>query len=206
MGADWFRNKTWSSDIERSFDEKLRRARRKGQYLRIQAYYLAKSHPKVALELLDRYFSLNDHSEDASAYTVQATAFLTQGRVEDAVESYRATLSREAEFPNLVTQAYLDLPYLIATLRIRDKYDEAVSLLDRHKSRLMFPVDHFRWHAATSLIAAARGNLRTAKDHAKYAIEAAAVDHSGFRYHPTVGLVTEQYDDLIHKLRSLGGL
>jgi hypothetical protein len=44
-------------------------------------------------------------------------------------------LAREVEFPNLLTQAYLDLPYLIATPGIRDKYSHAMQLLEQHKTR-----------------------------------------------------------------------
>ena len=109
MGADWFRNTTWSEAVERTFNEKLQRARRKENYLRIQACTLARSHPDVALRLLDRYFSLKDDFDHAQAYVDRATALLTLGRIDEAVESYSAALAREVVFPNLLTQAYLGL-------------------------------------------------------------------------------------------------
>jgi tetratricopeptide (TPR) repeat protein len=201
MSADWFRNTTWDEAIERHFNAKLDRARRKEQYLRIQACTLARSHPEVALRLLDRYFLLKDDFDHAQAHVDRATALLALGRIDEAVESYRAALTREAEFPNLQTQAYLDLPYLIATRGIRDNYGYAMELLEKYRGRLMFPVDHFRWHAACALIAAEIHDPAAAKTHAQHALEAAALDHSGLRYHPTVGLVTEQYDGLVQKLR-----
>jgi len=201
MSADWFRNTIWNEAIEQSFNEKLHRARRKEQYLRIQACTLARSHPDVAIRLLDRYFSLKDDFDHAQAYVDRATALLTLGRTNEAVESYSAALAREVEFPNLLTQAYLDLPYLIATRGIRERYSYAMRILEQHKARLMFPVDHFRWHAACALITAETHDDVTAKAHAQRALEAAALDHSGFRYHPTVGLVTDQYDDLVQKLK-----
>jgi hypothetical protein len=201
MSADWFRNTTWDEAVERNFNAKLERARRKEQYLRIQACTLARSHPEVALRLLDRYFLLKDDFDHAQARVDRATAFLALGRVDAAVDSYCAALAREAEFPNLQTQAYLDLPYLIATRGIREKYGYAMELLDKYPARLMFPVDHFRWHAARALIASENRDPVAAKAHAQQALQAAALDHSGFRYHPTVGLVTEQYDALVQKLR-----
>lgn len=200
MSDDWFRNETWDEAIAKRFHEKLRRARQKEQYLRIQACTLARTHPEVALELLDQYFALPDDFDHAQAHVDRASALLALDRVEEAVESYEAALAREAEFPNLKTQAYLDLPYLIATHGIKSRNDRAAALLEEHKERLTFPVDHFRWHAAQALISAAGRDTSKAKVHAKLALEAAARDHSGFRYHPTIGLVGNKYDDLVRDL------
>lgn len=101
MGADWFRNTTWNDTIERTFDEKLGRARKRDQYLRIQACTLAHSHPEVALRLLDRYFALNDDFDHAQAHVDRATALLSLGRVDEALAAYEAALARESAFPNL---------------------------------------------------------------------------------------------------------
>jgi tetratricopeptide (TPR) repeat protein len=203
MSADWFRNTKWDDVIERAFDEKLRRARRKEQYLRIQASTLARSHPEVALKLLDRYFELQDDFDHAQAHVDRATALLALTRVNEALAAYEAALAREAVFPSLQTQAYLDLPYIVATRCIRDQYQRALELLDRHESRLMFPVDHFRWHAAYALIAVATGEAEAVRNHAELALEAASRDHSGFRYHPSVGLVTPQFEAVVKKLEAL---
>jgi tetratricopeptide (TPR) repeat protein len=202
MSTQWFRNTTWDEAIERAFEEKLRRARRKEQYLRIQASRLARAHPKVALKLLDRYFELPDAFDHAQAHVDRATAFLALGRIDEAIASYEAGLVREAEFPNLKTYAYLDLPFLIATRGIRERYKQALQLLQGHEARLMFPVDRFRWHAARALIAAEGHDPSVARSHAERALEAAALEHSGFRYHPSVGLVGEQHDYVIRKLEA----
>src|SRR5471030_1529246 len=45
MTAEWFRQTEWNDSAERAFEEKLGRARRKAQYLRIQACTLAQSEP-----------------------------------------------------------------------------------------------------------------------------------------------------------------
>jgi hypothetical protein len=127
---------------------------------------------------------------------------LALGRISEAIWSYEAALAREVEFPNLQTQAYLDLPYLIATRGIREKYEDAMQLLERHKARLMFPVDYFRWHTAWALITAAGHDVGAAKAHARHALDAAAREQSGFRYHPAIGLVTEQYDHMLRKLEA----
>jgi tetratricopeptide (TPR) repeat protein len=200
--TDWFRNTTWNAEIEKIFDEKLRRARRKEQYLRIQASTLARSHPEIALKLLDRYFRLPDDFDHAQAHVDRAEALLALDRLNEAIESYERALAREEAFPNLRTQAYLDLPYLIATREIEERFGRALDLLQTNEARLMFPVDRFRWYASWALIAASKGNRQLAKTNAKCALEAAAVDHSAFRYHASVGLVTAKYDDIIQKLEA----
>jgi tetratricopeptide (TPR) repeat protein len=201
--ADWFRNTTWDDTVEHAFNQKLRCARSKGQYLRIQASTLATSHPQVALKLLDLYFELPDAFDHAQAHVDRATAYLALGRTRDAIMSYEAALEREAQFPNLQTQAYLNLPYLVATQGLNDLYDRATALLEEHKNRLMFPVDLFRWHASYALMASDIGESRASSLHAVEALEAAAQEKSGFRHHPAVGLVTEQYDEIIERVRAL---
>jgi len=202
---DWFRNTEWTESIERAFEEKLRRARQKSQYLRIQANCLAESHPIVALRLLERYFKLDEKFDWAHAYCDQARAFLSLGRVDDAINSYERALDREAEFPNLKTQAYIELPFLIVTRSRRERFERAAQVLLDHQSRLTFPVDRFMWHAALALIAQCRGDNANASEHASYALTEARQHHSGFRFHPTVGLVLSQYQSLIDQLTPLSG-
>jgi tetratricopeptide (TPR) repeat protein len=201
--TDWFRNTTWNESVERAFDDKLRRARRKEQYLRIQACTLARSHPDVALRLLDHYFVLPNDFDHAQAHVDRATAYLALGRVADALAAYEDALLRESAFPNLKTEAYIAFPFLVATRNVQEQYVRALELLLEHKSRLMFPVDHFRWHTARALIAAAARDAETAIVHSQQALVAATREKSGFRYHPSVGLVTEQYDEVVKRLEAL---
>jgi hypothetical protein len=67
----------------------------------------------------------------------------------------------------------------------------------------MFPVERFKWHAANALIKAALGDSKAAKNHAIDALAAAEASHSGFRYHPNVGLVEKKYKTLQNKLLAL---
>ncbi|MBB6600642.1 hypothetical protein [Luteimonas sp. MC1825] len=199
----WFRNKSWDADIASLFEEKLRRARRKSQYLRIQASSLTQANPQVALDLLDRYFALGEDFDHAQAHVDRAAAYLTLGRVEDAFMSYEAALNREAEFPNLRTGAYLELPYQIALRGAAHRYDQAMALLSRAAENLMFAVDHFVFHATKAIILSAQGNLADARAEARPALEAASRDHSGFRYHPGVGLVSDKHSQALALLRPL---
>lgn len=200
---DWYRNAEWNGEIAEQFEARLKRARRKAQYLRIQACSLARSEPRVALQLLDRYFEVGDDFDHAQAYVDQATAYRSLGQPENAVESYEQALRREAEFPNLQTQAYLELPFLIATTPIPKRFDQAQSLLDQFPARLTFPVDVFRWNAAYALILAARSQGGEASAYAQAALDASAKEKSGFLYHPNLGLVGGRYPDLVQELRRI---
>ena len=200
---DWFRNTDWNDEIEAGFFAKLRRARDKSQYLRIQACTLASSHPTIALNLLNQYFSLGDHFDLAQAYVDQAKAYLAVGDLENAIESYEAALIREHHFPNLQTQARLDLPFLIATQQIERLYDRALELLKMSRAALTFPVDSFRWHASHALIYGAQGRTADALLSACEALEWARKEHSGLRYHPTIGLVGGEFDSVQSKLNAL---
>jgi tetratricopeptide (TPR) repeat protein len=190
-----FRNVEWNPEIEEAFFAKLGRARRKAQYLRIQACVLAKSQPDVALRLLEQYFQSGDDFDRAQAYVDRATAYRSQGLYEKAIDSYEAALAVEAERPFIKTQAYIQMPYLVATRGMKARYEQALDLLERHKERLTFPVDNFCWHAASALDAA--------KIHASRALQAAALETSGFRYHPSVGLVGDSYNDVVVKLTDI---
>jgi len=197
---DWFRHTDWNEEIEAAFFQKLRRARDKSQYLRIQASTIAGHIPEVALRLLDEYFALGDHFDKAQAHYDSASAYLALGDVEHAIAAFEAALAREEQYPRLLTYAYLDLPFLIASHRIEPRYVQALELLERHRARLTFPVDHFRWHAAHALILSAQARAASAREHARLALAAAAKEQSGFRYHPTVGLVGTNYEDIRNQL------
>jgi tetratricopeptide (TPR) repeat protein len=205
MSTDsWFRNAEWSAATSSLFEERLRRARRKEQYLRIQASTLARSNPAVAHALLDRYFEMSDDFDHAQAHVDRANAYLSEERIEEAIASYEQALQREAVFPKLLTQAYLDLPYLIAVRGIAGHFGRALQLLGLHQSRLMFPIDYFKWNAAHALIAHSLGDAAPARTHAKAALAYAEKANSGLRNHPGVGLVTTALAEVESSLRRLG--
>ena len=201
--SQWFRNTSWNETIASVFEERLRRARRKSQYLRIQASTLAPTRPLVALALLDRYFALGDDFDHAQAHVDRATAYLALGQIEAGVQSYEAALKREGAFPNLRTGAYLDLPYQIALLGLTERYEQAMTMLSAAAEQLLFPVDHFKFHTVRAIINSAKGDNSTARVDARTALEAAARDHSGFRYHPGIGLVSDRHAQALSKLHGL---
>ena len=94
---DWFRHTDWNAEIEAAFFEKLRRARDKKQYLRIQASTIAGRKPEVALRLLEEYFGLGDHFDQAQAHADRASACLALGDIEHAIAALEAALAREEQ-------------------------------------------------------------------------------------------------------------
>lgn len=200
---DWYRNQEWNKEIEKTFFEKLKRARRKEQYLRIQACTIAKKEPDAALSLLDQYFTLKDDFDHAQAYCDRATAYIAKGELELAINSYSEALNRESQFPKLKTDAYILYPLIIIENKLTKLFPSANEVLDQHRERLMFPIDHFRWHAAKAIIATESGNNEHAIKHANIALEAAQIKKSGFSFHPNLGLVGKECEWLVKMLHKI---
>jgi tetratricopeptide (TPR) repeat protein len=204
MGRDtWWQNTSWNEDIEAAFCSKLARARNKSFYLRNQARSLAASHPKVALRLLDRYFALGADSSEAEAHFYRARSYLALRNVDAAVSAFEATLAREGAVPNFRTWAFHELPVLIATERIRPLYDRAIQILMKHKDRLNFPIQRYQWHGALALILYEQGRTPEAEKESKEALGAAKLTHTGYQYHPNVGLVADTADEFGNRLRQI---
>lgn len=200
---DWFRHTDWSPAIETAFFAKLKRARNKSQYLRIQASTIAQSHPLIALALLQRYFDLGEHFDVAQAHCDRATAQIALHNIAGAVESYEAALEREASFPQLQTNAYISLPVLIVRERLEGRYPQALDLLERHRDRLIFPVDVFRWNSVLAIVLAEAGKREEAATAANAALQAASLKRSIFSRHPNVGLVGPSDSDLLERIKRI---
>jgi tetratricopeptide (TPR) repeat protein len=164
---------------------------------------LAEKHPKVALRLLDQYFTLGDHFDNAQAHVDRASAYLSLGETELAIKSYEEALGVEDLRPNVKTSAYILLPFIVATHSIKSRYRQAIDLLNQHHDRPAFPVEHFRWHACQAIIASELGDTVAARIHARRALEEAARAHSGLRYHDNLGLVGDDFGQLRERLTAL---
>ena len=202
-GDDWYRHNDWSPGIEAAFFAKLARARDKAQYLRIQASTLAQSHPRVTLDLLRRYFELGEHFDIAQAWCDKAAAQTALGDIAGAIESYEAALKREETYPNLLTHAFLLLPLLIVRKKLRARYAQAQELLEKHRHRLLFPVDVFHWNGALAIVLDESGQRENAAEAANAALKAADATRSGFRRHPHVGLVRSADFDLLKRIKKI---
>jgi len=187
---DWFRNETWNEAIEAEFRVRLKRARDKAQYLRIQATHLTARHPEAALRLLDEYFAMDPTFDRAQAYVDRAEAELALGQPDRAIASFEQAIAWQANHSNVRTNAARKLAVLIADRRIVARYAEAMTLLDQQGPTL-FPIEDYEIGAARALILRDVDRMAEAKQAAERAVAAAAREHSGLRYHAKLGLVED---------------
>jgi tetratricopeptide (TPR) repeat protein len=201
---DWFRHTTWSAADRQSFFARLKRSRssrNKAQYLRIQAAHLAEAgYITAAIELLDQI--LLDHpegSELAQTHLQKAECLVELNNLEEALNEFRSSLRAERSLANVRTSCWIEFPWFIVRQEQKALFDEALAILREfgNEESLVFPVTRYRYSAAQALIAEARGDKDNAREFARAALEYEKVGFSGFKYHPTLGLV-EDVDPRIH--------
>lgn len=210
--TEWFRRITWSDADREDFNSRLKRSRgprNKAQYLRIQAWHLADAgHHAQAIELLDRLFAeFPQRGELAQAHAQKAESLAKLGQSELAVQEYRAALQTERDFPNVRTNAWLDFGWLVVERQLTDYYDEVSLVLREFRDvrGLTFPATEYRYAAIQALLADFSGDKTRAREFARRALAEATKNHSGLRYHPTVGLVGSERDTFANRLRTLTG-
>jgi tetratricopeptide (TPR) repeat protein len=210
---DWYRHSTWSPADQQDFFARLKRSRtaaNKAQYVRIQASCLADAgHHHAAVELLDLLFrEFPERFELAQSRLQKALCLIQLNEPQAAITEFRASLQSQREYPHVATSCWLQFPWFIVRQQLSELYDEALAVLEefRTDTRLAFPIERYRFAAVRALIAQARNDIESAREFAKVALQCAAAEHSGFRYHPDVGLV-ETLDANVHnRLRALIGV
>lgn len=210
--TEWFRRTTWSDVDREDFNARLNRSRgasNKAQYLRLQALHLGQvGHHTGAIELLDRLFTeFPEKSQLAQAHAQKAESLARIGQTEAAISEYRAALQAERDFPNVRTNAWLDFGWFVLEMQLTPLYDEIVKVTKefREKVGLQFPATEYRYAAIQALLADYHGDKEQARQFAQQALAEASKDHSGFRYHPTVGLVGSEHETFANRLRILAG-
>jgi tetratricopeptide (TPR) repeat protein len=211
MGSeDWYRRTTWTDQDREAFNARLKRSRsdgNKAQYLLIQAACLVQAgYYAPAIELLDRVLiEFPERIFLADTHHLKAVTFVRLGQAENAIEEYRAALAAERNFPGVKTQAWLEFGRFVVESQIAELYDEVSAVLDefQNSTGLTFPAEAFSYNLIRAFIADARGDHDGARTFATQACEEAAKKHSGFRYHPTVGLVGSEGHRFEAKLKAL---
>jgi tetratricopeptide (TPR) repeat protein len=210
--TEWFRRSTWSDADREDFNARLQRSRgagNKAQYLRIQARHLADAgNHAAAVELLNRLFAeFPQRIELAQAHAQRAESIANLGQLDAAIQEYRVALQTERDAPNVRTNAWLDFGWLVVDRQLTDYYDEVSQVLRefRHEGGLRFPAIEFRYAAIQAQLADYRGDKARAREFARQALAEAAKEHTGLRYHPTIGLDDSESNAVANRLRTLAG-
>jgi tetratricopeptide (TPR) repeat protein len=205
---DWFRKTAWTDSDAHGFFERLNRSRgvdRKAQYLRIQAYTLANTRQehlvRVALDLLQQLFTeFPEPYELVSAHLQAAQCHEQLGDIRQALDHFHLSLDAQVLAPNSDPGTALEYSWFIASNGIEDRYESAISTLQR--AHIAFPVQLFKAAAVRAFIAQARGDSR-AVDYANKALGAADLEQSPFQSHKTLGLIGDDYRLQIERLRTI---
>jgi hypothetical protein len=156
--------------------------------------------------MLGRYFTLGQNFDIAQAYDDQAGAYLSPKDTAKTLLSLQAALVRKGTYPNVKTSAWSRFAILVATHRIRSHSAQVLDVLAQNQSPTLVPIERFNWYAARALTAAEQKDGPTAREHSVKALETAQLNHSGFRYHPKLGLVGPELAPLKENLLQLSRL
>ena len=191
-GKDWFDSPDWSPTAQAQFEEKLRRTRDKGEYLRTKGAALIsagdKKRRKAGRELLLRL--VRDYPDTLTvswAHEFLGDAYAQDGMYEDAERHYREALGAYRRTPGVQGRAQVGLADLISVTRQREKYAEADVLLDAFDP--LFKSDHFRVFTVRARLAAERGDHEEAASCAQAALRLEADREPQLPRHPDVGHV-----------------
>ena len=112
-------------------------------------------------------------------------------------------LDAEKAYPNLRTPVWLDFPWLIVTRGMSDLYTEAHQFLDWRDPHSLFPIEEYRLATVLAFLADECGDSHSARNYASVALNAAAKEDSGLRYHAKLGLVAQQDAAIENRLKAL---
>lgn len=199
---DWYRNTDWNEEIEAAYFDKLSRARSsRDQYLTIQASLLARTHPDVAMKLVDLYFNTKKTNFDVGlAFGVLVEVAKSKGQWDKVVETYKQLLELEKAKPSQTFGTDIELPYFVATHKIKHEYSNCLEVLKSINRDMIFPLERFKYYSALALISMGNGQRSAAKNAASCALQEADLQRSGLRYHQNLGLVGEDHRSTIRKL------
>lgn len=177
---DWFRRRTWTAKDRKEFFIRLGRTRadyNKAQYLRIQACTLqTEASPPdhaAALDLLDHMLREVPHPDEVAAAQLQRAKCLeTLGRVEEAVDAYRASIRCGLNRNNVqTTDASFHFAAFVVKQNLKKLYNEALSNLKCAEIIAVLPSHRYLLCCLTAMMADEDGRAHEARKHARKAIE-----------------------------------
>lgn len=202
MEKEWFRSPAWDETDRADFESRLARSRgyNRAQHLRIKG--LALSH---AGEMDGaRHLWLRVLADDGKFSKMQGFAALEHlgdSYVDDnptlAETYYRRLLADNPSLNSTTATQHIKLAELLIRRGDEQDLEEAAELLIQwpEVARSPFPSAHFRWNLAMIDLAEATGDLNTAPEAARRALDLA--DRGPvFPRHNTVGVVQAEHQDL----------
>jgi tetratricopeptide (TPR) repeat protein len=201
--SDWYTRSTWTDEDAEAFWSRVRRTRKPqmaAQYIRVQAETLEKQNlVDPASMLLERILAEYPEAFDlAQVHHQLASCREKRGRIDEAIRHLRSALEIESQHLSYQTRAWLSFGRIAAEHSLRELYPEFLAIAEAKASRpggiaslVVFPLDRYILSSVLAIIARDSGDHGRARDHALNALAAADLTHSGFRYHPTIGLVRE---------------
>src|SRR6266516_2612160 len=206
-GQNWFDSPDWSPEAQAEFESKWGRAQKKGECRRTKGAALIRAGDRrrreagrnLLLRLVEEY---PETLTVSWAHEFISEAYVADGEAELAERHYRQALGAYKRIRGARGHADIRLADLITRTHQREKYAEAVSLVDSYEP--LFKIDYFRVFIVRARLAAADGDEREAREYARAALELEAETEPQLPRHPDVGHVRTDKETL-SELRRLAG-
>lgn len=193
---DWLKLHSWSEEDKDNFLKQLNLSKSsyyKAQCLTIQANHLKEKHPESAIELCD--IVINDcpePSELSMIHYIKAECYLLLGKDDSAIESFRNSIDAMRKYPNSRNYAFLHFGYWVVTHNRIEFFDEILDLTLEFQDDITSPKDNYLIYGIHAIIHHHRKFIEQSKLESQKALENANLIYSDFRYHPSIGLVSEK--------------
>jgi tetratricopeptide (TPR) repeat protein len=128
----------------------------------------------------------------AAAYELKAKCLVALNNHHEAIINFRKSIAFQREFPNVKTLAPLAFGWFVIENKLKTFYDEVLQILKEFGGNLSaFPKGRYEICSIQAFIYREKNCLPEAREFARQAIQASSERHSGFRNHPTLGLVKD---------------
>jgi tetratricopeptide (TPR) repeat protein len=202
--TDWYRRTSWTVEDQEEFFRKLARARSwsRAQYLRIQAVHFVYSEDPALLDVAEMLILklFEEYSENrmerSPALALLGDIYKLRKEFEKAMVYYKKAIDFEKEFPNVLTNVYLEYAELVVKLKRYPNFDFVANLVQERVENSPFPIEKYKAFSIMAIIYSHKGDKEKADHFATLANKNASAETSGLRYHQFLGVVKDRDDHL----------